>query len=101
VHIGVYGVKVVSERMIRLTTGFIILLCVISRAIAVPVYLRNLGWLAYDPAWDRWLNGGSTAMLFAAGIGGAGLILANVARAHVERRKIRGTLLVSGPAVEA
>ncbi len=97
VYIGVYGVKVLSERVIRLSTGFIILLCVVSRAIAVPVYLRQLGWAAFDPAWDRWLNGGSTVMLFAAGIGGAGTILVNVARAHIERQRIHTTLLVRRP----
>ncbi len=97
VYIGVYGVKVLSERVIRLSTGFIILLCVISRAVAVPVYLRQLGWVAFDPAWDRWLNGSSTVMLFAAGIGGAGMILVNVARAHIERQRIHTTLLVRRP----
>lgn len=100
VYIGAYGVKVIAERYIRLSTGFIILLCVISRAIAVPVYLRALGWIRFDPAWDFWLNRGSTVMLFAAGIGGAGMILVQVARAHIERQKIHTTLLVSRPAIE-
>jgi uncharacterized protein len=100
VYIGAYGVKVVSERYIRLSTGLIILLCVVSRAIAVPVYLRHLGWVAFDPALDRWFNLGSTVMLFAAGIGGAGMILASVARAHLERQRIHTTLLVSRPAAE-
>jgi uncharacterized membrane protein YfcA len=99
VYIGAYGVKVVSERLIRLSTGLIILLCVVSRAIAVPVYLRALGWVQYDAAWDLWLNRGSTVMLFAAGIGGAGLILFNVAKAHIERQRIHTTLLVRRPAV--
>lgn len=100
VYIGVYGVKVLSERYIRLSTGFIILLCVVSRAIAVPVYLRQLGWVRFDPAWDLWFNRGSTVMLFAAGIGGAGMILVQVARAHIERQRVQTTLLVSRPAVE-
>ena len=100
VYIGVYGVKVVSERLIRLSTGYIILFCVVSRAIAVPVYLRQLGWVRLDPAWDLWFNRGSTVMLFAAGIGGAGMILFQVAKAHIERQRIHTTLLVSPPAVE-
>ena len=100
VYIGVYGVKVVSERFIRLVTGLIIGLCVISRAIAVPVYLRQLGWVSFDPARDAWFNVGSSAMLFAAGVGGAGLILVKVARAHSEQRKVHTTLLVSRPQPE-
>jgi hypothetical protein len=95
VHIGAYGVKVVSERYIRLSTGVIILLCVVSRAVAVPVYLRQLSWITYDPKWDPWWKNGSTVMLFAAGLGGAGIILSSVARAHVQRRKIHTTLQVS------
>jgi uncharacterized membrane protein YfcA len=100
VYIGAYGVKVVSERLIRLSTAVIILLCVVSRAIAVPVYLRGLGWIALDPRWDVWLNRGSTHMIFAAGIGGAGLILFHVAKAHAERRRLHTTLLVRRPAAE-
>lgn len=101
IHIGVYGVKVVSEKYIRLTTGVIILLCVISRAVAVPVYCRQLEWVAYNPDWDAWFKGGSTVMLFASGIGGAAIILYNVMKAHVARRKIQTTLLVSRPAPES
>jgi uncharacterized membrane protein YfcA len=97
VFIGTYGVKVVGERYIRLTTGIIILMCVASRAIAVPVYLRALGWVRYDASLDPWLKGGSTIMLFVAGIGGAGTILWNVAKANIERRRIHATLLVSHP----
>jgi len=97
VYIGVYGVKVLSERYIRVSTGLIILVCVVSRVIAVPVYLRKLGWVSFDPAFDAWFNHGSTVMLFSAGIGGAGMILYSVAKAHIERRKIHTTLLVSRP----
>jgi uncharacterized membrane protein YfcA len=101
IFIGAYGVKVVSERSIRLVTGFIILICVVSRAVAVPVYLRELELVSYNPVWDPWFKNASTVLLFAAGIGGASLILYNVARAHSQQRKIRTTLLVSRPAAEA
>jgi uncharacterized membrane protein YfcA len=42
IFIGTYGTKVVNEVIIRLVTGIIILLCVISRAIAIPIYLSQL-----------------------------------------------------------
>ena len=41
IHIGAYGTKVVKEVLIRLVTAIIILLCVLSRAIAIPMYLRQ------------------------------------------------------------
>lgn len=94
VYIGAYGTKVVKEVMVRLVASSIILLCVVSRAVAVPVYLRQLGMLRFDVAWEPWFKGGSTAILFAAGIGGAGFILVQVVRATIERRKVHATLLI-------
>jgi uncharacterized membrane protein YfcA len=100
VFIGAYGVKVVSERYIRLVTGLTIMICVISRALAVPVYLRQLDAVSYPPAWDPWLKGGSTATLFGAGVVGSGLILYSVAKAYLERQRIQRTLLVSRPTTQ-
>jgi hypothetical protein len=39
IYIGAYGTKVVKENLIRLVTAIIILLCVVSRAVNIPVYL--------------------------------------------------------------
>jgi len=92
VYIGAYGTKVVKEIVIRLVTCLIILLCVVSRAIAIPMYLRQLGWVNLDPAWDAYFNGASKALLFVSGISGAVVILAAVVRAYVQRRGIHATL---------
>jgi hypothetical protein len=94
IHLGVYGVKVVNEKYIRVVTSLIILLCVFSRIIAIPVYLRQLGYLSYAAGWDRYLNLASKFFLFASGIGGALVILLHVIRAYRQRRKIQKTLLV-------
>jgi uncharacterized membrane protein YfcA len=92
VYLGAYGVKVVSERYIRLVTCLIILLCVISRAIAVPMYLRQLGIIGIDPALDPWFNRGSKYLLFASGISGVIVILYHVFKAYATRKKIHQTL---------
>ena len=94
IHLGVYGVKVVNEKYIRLVTSLIILLCVFSRVIAIPVYLRQLGYLAYPEGWDVYFNGASKFFLFASGSTGALVILINVIRAYRQRRRIQKTLLV-------
>lgn len=94
IHLGVYGVKVVNERYIRIVTSLIILLCVFSRIIAMPVYLRQLGFMDYLPQYDRYFNMGSKFFLFASGISGAAVILMKVASAYRQRRKIQKTLLV-------
>lgn len=91
-YLGVYGTKVVREVMIRIVTGVIILLCVGSRGIAIPMYLRQLGWISIDPSWDTYLNGASKVMLFASGITGAGIILFNVFRAYRQRSRVRASL---------
>ncbi len=93
IFIGAYGVKVVKEVMIRLVTAIIILLCVLSRAVAVPVYLRELQWINTDPAWDPYLNQLSKAILFLAGASGTVIILYNVAKAYRQRRSIHTTVI--------
>jgi len=92
IYIGVYGTKVVKEILIRIVTGVVILLCVVSRAVAVPAYLRQLGWIRMDPAWDAYLNGASKAMLFAAGMAGCALILFHVVRSYRQRLVVQHRL---------
>jgi uncharacterized membrane protein YfcA len=92
VYVGAYGTKVVKEVVIRLVTCLIILLCVVSRAIAIPMYLRQLAWVNLDPAWDAYFNGASKALLFVSGISGAAVILTAVVRAYIRRRGVHATL---------
>ena len=92
--LGVYGVKVVNEKYIRVVTSLIILLCVVSRVIAVPVYLRQLGYVNLDRSWDPLFNTASKFFLFASGITGAAVILLKVLQAYRQRRNIQKTLLV-------
>jgi uncharacterized protein len=94
IHLGVYGVKVVNEKYIRVVTSLIILLCVFSRIIAVPVYLRQLGYLNMEVGWDEYFNLTSKVFLFASGISGAVVILMQVIRAYRQRRQIQRTLLI-------
>ncbi len=94
IHIGAYGTKVVREVVIRLTTALIILLCVVSRLVATPIYLRQLGLLGIPQDTDVLLNGISKGLLYASGIAGAIVILFFVFRAHMERRRIKESLAV-------
>ena len=98
IYLGVYGVKVVNEKYIRLVTSVIILLCVISRGIAIPMYLRQLGLIDIDPGLDPLFNNLSKFFLFASGITGTLLILINVVRAYRQRRKLQKSIRVVRPA---
>ncbi len=99
IYIGVYGTKVVKEIVIRIVTGTVILLCVVSRGLAMPTYLRQLGWIDINPAWDAYFNLASKGMLFAAGASGTAIILWNVVRAYRQRRRIQSTLMEARAAV--
>jgi len=65
----------------------------LSRAIAVPMYLRQLGWTTMNPDWDTYFNQASKAMLFVAGLSGMVIILYNVIKAYRQRRHIETTLI--------
>jgi uncharacterized protein len=92
VYIGAYGTKVVKEVVIRLVTSVVILLCVVSRGIAIPVYLRQLGFVRFDDVWVGHLNAISKAMLFVAGIAGVLVIILNVVRAFRRQASVRRRL---------
>jgi uncharacterized membrane protein YfcA len=89
IYIGAYGTKVVKEVVIRLVTSLLILLCVISRAIAIPVYLRELGLVDFDASMVAILNASSKGMLFLCGTGSVLVILRYVGSAYFQRRKIQ------------
>ena len=92
IHIGVYGTKVAKEQLIRIVTGVIIILCVISRAIAIPVYLTELGRMHLTESTMTSLELASKIMLFVSGLTGVGIILGTVVRAHHRRGKVQAKL---------
>jgi len=97
IYIGAYGTKVVKEVSIRLVTAIIILLCVVSRFIAIPVYLQQLGIVDMDPANNVYFNFASKAMLYLSGISGGLLILFYVFKAYFHRRKIQASFSAEYP----
>ncbi len=99
IHLGVYGTKVVREVIIRFATSVIIILCVVSRLIAVPVYLRQLGYVEFAPSFDDYINLVSKVVLYASGIVGASIILFFVSRAFLKRRKVHASLVETRPAL--
>jgi len=101
IHLGAYGTKVVREVVIRLATSSIILLCVISRAINIPVYLRKLGYLDFDPGLDNYFNYTSKGVLYSSGVVGVAIILTAVFKAYFQRRRMRASLVESRKPAEA
>ena len=97
IHVGAYGTKVVREVAIRLVTAIIILLCVFSRFIAIPIYLQQLGYIDMNPEYNGYFNTASKALLYLSGISGALLILYYVLKAYIQRRKVEASFSAEFP----
>ena len=65
----------------------------------MPAYLRELGYIEFDPALDVYFNGASKALLYASGIIGGLIILYFVFSAYFKRQKVRASLVATKPAV--
>ncbi|MBI4704770.1 MAG: sulfite exporter TauE/SafE family protein [Deltaproteobacteria bacterium] len=100
VLLGAYGTKIVKDVIVRLVTGVVIAICVVSRLIAIPAYLRQLGTLSFDPALEIYLNSASKATLFFSGVMGLGLILVFVVKAHRQRMRVQATLRQAFPGTQ-
>ncbi len=92
IYIGAYGARVVKERFIRLVTGLVIIICVASRAVAIPVYLAQMDVFGLSPKWITVLNWISKGLLYTGGIAGVAVILYFVIRAYSRRREVQRLL---------
>jgi hypothetical protein len=98
VILGAYGTKVVKEIMIRLATGGVIIICVVSRLAAMPVYLNELGVVSFDVRYNTMLNAVSKGLLFASGTLGLVMVLFLVSKAHRQRLQVQASLQMLRPA---
>jgi len=92
IYIGAYGTKVVKEVIIRLVTAVIILLCVLGRVVAIPVYLQQLGYIDMDPGYNGYFNLASKLLLYMSGVIGAAIICWHVIRAYLKLNRLKSSL---------
>ena len=72
----------------------IILLCVVSRAIAIPIYLVQLELIDFiDPSRLDTFNTVSKYFLYISGLSGSAVILFNVFRAYIKKKKVYATII--------
>ena len=84
VQLGAIGTTYVKEHMIKVVMATIMLIVALSRALAIPKYLNQLGLTNIDPAMVSVLNKASfIIMCLALGIGAA-IILASMWKARRE-----------------
>lgn len=94
IFVGAYGTKVVGEKMIRLVSATVVFICVISRAIAIPIYLVQLKMIDFiDPSYLPMLNLISKYFLYGSGLIGTVAILINVIKAYIRKKQVYATII--------
>ena len=70
VQLGAIGTTYVKEHMIKIVMGTIMIIVAVSRGLAMPAYLKELGVLSLSETMVAWLNGMSfIIMCIALGVG--------------------------------
>jgi uncharacterized membrane protein YfcA len=88
VQLGALGTTYVKEHMIKVVMGTIMLIVAVSRGLAIPKYLADLGLLSLQPATTGILMKASFAIMALALLTGAIIILKNmIIGMRVEKKK--------------
>jgi uncharacterized membrane protein YfcA len=81
VQLGAIGTTYVKEVMIKVVMGSIMLIVAVSRGLAVPKYLNDLGLISLEKSWiDTLMTASFLSMCFALGVGSV-IILGAMIRA--------------------
>lgn len=75
IYFGAIGTHIVKELYIRMVTAILILLCVVSRALAIPEYMIQMDLLSLEEGSAAMFELGSKIFLFGSGIVSTFLIL--------------------------
>jgi uncharacterized membrane protein YfcA len=78
VQLGAIGTTYVKEHTIKIVMGTIMLLVAVSRCLALPQYLNELGVLSWDPAIVRVLTQASFGLMVLGLLVGAAIILGSL-----------------------
>lgn len=87
VQLGAIGTTLVKEHLIKIVMGVIMLIVAVSRALALPEYLGQLGFMSLDPGVGKVLKALSFGSMCLALAVGAGIILNAIYKA---RREMEG-----------
>ncbi|GBE06599.1 MAG TPA: sulfite exporter TauE/SafE family protein [Nitrospirae bacterium] len=87
IYFGAVGTHLVKELYIRMVTAVLILLCVVSRALAIPEYLQQLNLLKMGEGSASMFEIGSKIFLFGSGIIATFLVLYWTFKAKAKEKK--------------
>lgn len=101
IYIGAIGTSFVKELYIRLVTAILILLCCVSRGLAIPQYLNKLNILSLSGSVVQIAEIGSKIFLFGSGIVATFLIIYWTFKAHFGKQRLAKKYAVSESTVRA
>jgi hypothetical protein len=90
IYFGAIGTHIVKELYIRMVTAVLILLCVVSRALAIPEYMMQLNLISMGEGSAAMFEIGSKIFLFGSGIISTFLILLWTFKAKAKENKSEG-----------
>jgi uncharacterized membrane protein YfcA len=89
VQLGALGTTYVKDRMIKVVMGTIMLIVAVSRGLAIPKYLTDLGMLSLGKATTGILMNISFAIMAIALLVGAAIILSNMWKGMRQEKKLK------------
>ncbi len=93
VQLGAIGTTYVKDHMIKIVMGTIMLIVAVSRGLAVPQYLKDLGLISVSPTTLKWLSTTSfITMCIALGVGAVIILGAMWQGKKAEARKAEPAL---------
>jgi len=86
VQLGAIGTTYVKDYMIKVVMATIMLMVAVSRGLAIPAYLKQMGWITMDDGLINRLNQVSFGVMALALLTGAVIILGAMFRARARER---------------
>lgn len=88
IYFGAIGTHLVKELYIRLVTAILILLCCVSRGLAIPEYLKDLDLMQFPDQAMTFFGVGSKIFLFGSGIVATFLIFYWTFKGHLQKQRL-------------
>jgi hypothetical protein len=88
IYFGAIGTHLVKELYIRLVTAILILLCCVSRGLAIPEYLKDLDLMQFTDQAMTYFGVGSKIFLFGSGIVATFLIFYWTFKGHFQKQRL-------------
>ncbi len=87
IQLGALGTTYVKDYVIKVVMGTIMLMVAVSRGLAIPVYLRDLGWMTFTDTTAYVLNQTSFGVMCLALLTGAVIILNSIFKGMLAEKR--------------